>query len=82
MTNRIILIKSSTTAIPEEDLVKIWEKFFKVDKAHTRSYGGSGLGLSIVKAIVDAHHQKCGAKNTRTGVDFWFTLEREDKSKR
>ena len=77
-----IHVSNTGNPIPEEDLVKIWEKFFKVDKAHTRSYGGSGLGLSIVKAIVDAHHQKCGAKNTRTGVDFWFTLEREDKSKR
>ena len=66
--------------IPEEDLQQIWEKFFKVDKAHTRSYGGSGLGLSIVKAIMDSHHQKCGVKNTRTGVDFWFTLDSEKKS--
>ncbi|SFG51770.1 sensor histidine kinase [Oribacterium sp. WCC10] len=79
----IISIHVSNTGkpIPEEDLEKIWEKFFKVDKAHTRSYGGSGLGLSIVKAIVSAHHQKCGAKNTRTGVDFWFTLEREEKKR-
>ena len=82
--NDIISIHVTNTGkpIPEEDLKKIWEKFFKVDKAHTRSYGGSGLGLSIVKAIVDAHHQKCGAKNTRTGVDFWFTMEREDKSRK
>ena len=81
--NDILSIHVTNTGkpIPEEDLTKIWEKFFKVDKAHTRSYGGSGLGLSIVKAIVDSHHQKCGAKNTRTGVDFWFTLERENKKK-
>ncbi len=74
-----IHVTNTGNHIPEEDLGKIWEKFFKVDKAHTRSYGGSGLGLSIVKAIVDAHHQKCGAKNTPTGVDFWFTLDREKK---
>ncbi|MDD6283224.1 MAG: ATP-binding protein [Oribacterium sp.] len=79
--NGIIELHVSNTGnpIPEEDLDKIWEKFFKVDKAHTRSYGGSGLGLSIVKAIMDAHHQKCGVKNTRTGVDFWITLDAEEK---
>jgi len=61
--------------IPEEDLDKVFEKFFKVDKARTREYGGSGIGLSIVKAVMDAHHQKCGVENYNNGVAFWFTLE-------
>ena len=47
--------------IPEEDIDKIWIKFYKVDKARTREYGGSGIGLSIVKAIMDSLNQKCGA---------------------
>ena len=62
-------------AIPEEDLEKIWIKFYKVDKARTREYGGSGIGLSIVKAIIESMHQECGVKNFDTGVAFWFTLE-------
>ncbi len=70
-------VRNTGDPIPEEELPRLWEKFYKVDKAHTRSYGGSGLGLSIVKAIAEAHHQSCGVKNTRTGVDFWFTLDRE-----
>ena len=61
--------------IPEEDLDKIWIKFYKVDKARTREYGGSGIGLSIVKAIMDSHQQKCWARNYDNGVAFSFTLE-------
>ena len=63
--------------IPEEDLDKIWTKFFKVDKAHTREYGGNGIGLSIVKAVMDAHNQKYGVKNYDNGVEFWFELDRK-----
>ena len=61
--------------IPEEDLDKIWVKFYKVDKAHTREYGGSGVGLSIVKAIMDSMHQKFGVENKPDGVCFWFELD-------
>lgn len=61
-------------AIPEEELDKIWIKFYKVDKARTREYGGSGIGLSIVKAIMESMNQQCGVKNYDNGVEFWFTL--------
>lgn len=64
--------------IPEEDLDKVWDKFFKVDRARTRAYGGSGVGLSIVKAIMDSFHQKCGVRNVVDGVEFWFDLESAD----
>ncbi|MGN0415812.1 MAG: sensor histidine kinase [Agathobacter sp.] len=61
--------------IPEEELDKIWIKFYKVDKARTREYGGSGIGLSIVQAIMDSLHQKCGVINHPDGVEFWMELE-------
>lgn len=61
--------------IPEESMPRIWEKFYKVDKARTREYGGSGVGLSIVKAIMDLLHQPYGAENFDNGVEFWFELE-------
>ena len=64
-------------AIPEEELDKIWIKFYKVDKARTREYGGSGIGLSIVKAIMESMNQQCGVKNYDNGVEFWFTLDRK-----
>ena len=46
-----------------------------MDKARTREYGGSGIGLSIVKAIQDSMNQQYGVRNTPDGVEFWFTLE-------
>ncbi len=61
--------------VPEKDLPHLFEKFYKVDKARTRLYGGSGIGLSIVKAIMDAHGMQCGVKNYENGVSFYFTLE-------
>jgi len=61
--------------IPEENIPYLWDKFYKVDKARTRAYGGSGIGLSIVKAIMDALNQRCGVENTNNGVLFWFELE-------
>ena len=64
--------------IPEDDIGKIWDKFYKVDKARTREYGGSGVGLSIVKAIMNSHGQNFGAENVENGVDFWFELDCEN----
>ena len=61
--------------IPEEDIEHIWEKFYKVDKARTREYGGNGIGLSIVKAIVESMGKKCGVNNLSDGVEFWFDLD-------
>lgn len=70
-----ISVENTGEPIPEESLPRIWEKFYKVDKARTREYGGSGIGLSIVKAIMKALHKECGVENTDTGVMFWFELE-------
>ena len=61
--------------IPEEDIDRIWDKFYKVDKARTREYGGSGVGLSIVRAIMESFHQDFGVSNVEDGVQFWFELE-------
>lgn len=61
--------------IPEEDIDNIWVKFYKVDKARTREYGGNGIGLSIVKAIMDRHEKECGVTNHEDGVEFWFELD-------
>ena len=70
-----ISVFNTGAPIPEESLPHLWEKFYKVDKARTREYGGSGVGLSIVKAIQDSIHQKYGVNNYENGVEFWFEME-------
>lgn len=60
--------------IPEESIAHLWEKFFKVDKARTREYGGSGVGLSIVKAVMECIHQNYGVENKENGVLFYFEV--------
>lgn len=65
--------------IPEADVPNLWNKFYKVDKARTREYGGSGIGLSIVKAIMEGLHQQYGVKNYDNGVEFWFTLDKKNQ---
>lgn len=61
--------------IPQEAVPHLWEKFYKVDKARTREYGGSGVGLSIVKAIMESMNKGFGVENRENGVCFWFELE-------
>lgn len=61
--------------IPEEDVEQIWDKFYKVDKARTREYGGNGIGLSIVKAIMESFQKEYGLRNYDNGVEFWFELD-------
>lgn len=70
-----VTVFNSGKPIPEEDVAKLWDKFYKVDKAHTREYGGNGIGLSIVKAIMESFHQSYGVKNFDNGVEFWFELD-------
>ena len=77
MTDKLVRVSvfNPGEVIPKESLDKIWTKFYKVDKARTREYGGSGIGLSIVKAIMESHHRAYGVENHDDGVEFWFELE-------
>lgn len=70
-----VTVFNTGAPIPEEDIEHIWDKFYKVDKAHTREYGGNGIGLSIVKAIMESFHRKYGVNNYDNGVEFWFELD-------
>ena len=70
-----VTVYNSGKNIADEDLERIWEKFYKTDKARTREYGGNGIGLSIVKAIMDSMGQEYGVRNVSDGVEFWFNLD-------
>lgn len=63
--------------IPEEALSQVWQKFYKVDPARSRDYGGNGIGLSIVKALMEKHGKPCGVSNEEDGVVFWIELDGE-----
>jgi two-component system, OmpR family, sensor histidine kinase VanS len=67
-------VENTGSSIAEEDLIKIWDKFYKVDKARTRKLGGTGIGLSIVKNILIHHEYLFGTENTDRGVKFYFIV--------
>ena len=66
----LISVYNEGEPIPQEALEQVWNKFYKVDKARTRAYGGSGIGLSVVKAAADLLGGSCRVENTENGVCF------------
>lgn len=70
-----VAVYNTGERIPAGELENVWIKFYKVDKARTREYGGSGIGLSIVKAIMASHNKECGVVNHEGGVEFWCEMD-------
>lgn len=74
----LIEISDNGIGIDEENLPRIFERFFRTEKSRARDIGGSGLGLSIVKHILEAHQQTISVQSTEgTGSTFTFTLEKK-----
>ena len=61
--------------IKEEDLTRIWNRFYKVDESRNRADGGTGIGLSFVKAIMNNYKNAYGVVNKDNGVEFYFDLD-------
>ncbi|WP_448163432.1 sensor histidine kinase [Bacillus mobilis] len=72
-----VCIENKGTHIEEEQLDKIWDRFYRVDAARKRSQGGTGLGLAISKNILELHDAEYGVKNTEDGVLFYFYLPKK-----
>ncbi|MGH7442921.1 MAG: sensor histidine kinase, partial [bacterium] len=70
-----IWVRDEGPGIPQADLPRVFERFFRVEKARTRGAGGSGLGLSIVKHLAENAGGQVGAENLTPGCRFWVRLK-------
>ena len=67
-------IENTGVTIPKKEISHLFEAFYRVDMSRNRNTGGTGLGLYIVRKIMDLHHAKYGIKNSDKGVLFWFKM--------
>lgn len=75
--NMLIEVADNGIGIPKNHLIHVFDRFYRVDKSRSRAQGGSGLGLSIVKHIIEAHKQTINVRSTPgVGSTFGFTLEK------
>jgi two-component system sensor histidine kinase VanS len=68
------VIENTGSHIAEEDLSRIWDQFYRIERSRDRKSGGTGLGLAIVKHILELHESEFGVMNTNQGVAFYYTL--------
>ena len=70
-----ITVFNTSKGLSEEGLVHIWNRFYKIDESRNRDNGGTGIGLSLVKAIMNNYGNEYGARNVKDGIEFYFDLD-------
>lgn len=70
----IALFANSGPGIADDDLPFIFERFFRTDRSRSRDAGGAGIGLAIVRELIEAHGGRVGAESDEGGTRIWFTL--------
>lgn len=70
----VVRVSNSGPAIPAEDLPRVWERFFRVERSRDRTSGGAGIGLAIVKRLVEEAGGRVGATSEPGRTTFWFSL--------
>lgn len=73
-----IYVRNDGEPIPEEELTRIWGQFYRIDRSRSRDSGGTGIGLAIVRQILELHGSRYGVRNEPGGVAFAFTLQAAD----
>ena len=70
----LVSVVNSGEAIPPDDLARVFERFYRVEKSRDQAHGGAGIGLAIVKQLVEASGGRVGAESAEGRTRFWFSL--------
>ncbi len=70
----LVSVTNTGEPIPADDLPHVFERFYRVEKSRDRATGGAGIGLAIVKQLVEAGGGRVGAESSSAGTRFWFSL--------
>jgi signal transduction histidine kinase len=73
-SSAVVRVMNTGSEIPPDDLPRVWERFFRVERSRDRSTGGAGIGLAIVKRLVEEAGGRVGATSAAGSTTFWFSL--------
>ena len=75
------MLNNDNFEVSEEEINRIWKRFYKIDESRNRENGGNGIGLSLVKAIMNNYGNDFGVENKDKGVEFYFEIDIVNENK-